>query len=417
MKVIHINFSDTMGGAARAAYRIHSSLRQADIDSRMWCNHSLSGDWTVEGPNLKRDKALVLLRKQLGITFSKTLKTSNPILHSPAILPSNWVHKINASDADVVNLHWVAGEMLSIKDIARIKKPVVWTLQDMWAFCGAEHYTNSQRWMDGYWANNRPEDEAGFDLNRWTWERKLKNWKQPIQIVTPSDWLGECVARSALMKIWPVSIIPNPINTASWTPIKKTVARSLLGLSPGKSFLLFGAVEGTTNYYKGFDLLLAALTHLKGYAVAKDLQIIVFGKRPAKISLEDFSFPIHFAGYLHDDISLRLYYSAADVMVTPSRLEAFGQTASEAHACGTPVVAFNNSGLSTVVSHQKTGYLAKAFDVTDLAYGISWVLKEKKNDFLNTNARLKAEESFSYPHIAEQYRLVYKKVIGNHNLR
>jgi glycosyltransferase involved in cell wall biosynthesis len=417
MKVIHINFSDTLGGAARAAYRIHSSLLQADIDSRMWVNHSLSGDWTVEGPNLKRDKALVLLRKQVGKAFSSVLKTSNPILHSPAILPSNWVRKINASDADVVNLHWVAGEMLSIKDIARIKKPVVWTLQDMWGFCGAEHYTNSQRWLDGYWAYNRPEDAAGFDLNRWIWERKLKNWKLPMQIIAPSDWLGECVSRSSLMKAWPVSIIPNPINTASWTPIKKAVARSLLGLPPGRSFLLFGAVEGTTNYYKGFDLLQAALTHLKGYAVAKDLQIIVFGKRPAKISLEDYSFPIHFAGYLHDDISLRLYYSAADVMVTPSRLEAFGQTASESLACGTPVVAFDNSGLYSVVSHQKTGYLAKAFDVTDLAYGISWVLKEKKNDFLNKNARLKAEESFSYSQVAEQYRLIYKKVISNRNLR
>jgi glycosyltransferase involved in cell wall biosynthesis len=271
--------------------------------------------------------------------------------------------------------------------------------------------------MDGYWAYNRPEDEAGFDLNRWIWERKLKNWKLPMQIIAPSDWLGECVSRSSLMKAWPVSIIPNPINTASWTPIKKAVARSLLGLPPGRSFLLFGAVEGTTNYYKGFDLLQAALTHLKGYAVAKDLQIIVFGKRPAKISLEDYSFPIHFAGYLHDDISLRLYYSAADVMVTPSRLEAFGQTASESLACGTPVVAFDNSGLYSVVSHQKTGYLAKAFDVTDLAYGISWVLKEKKNDFLNKNARLKAEESFSYSQVAEQYRLIYKKVISNRNLR
>ena len=417
MRVIHLNYSDIIGGASRAAFRIHSSLIQAGIDSRMWVNHSHSGDQTVEGPNLKRDKALVLLRKQLGRTFSSVLKTSNPILHSPAILPSNWIHKINASDADIVNLHWVAGEMLSIKDIAQIKKPVVWTLHDMWGFCGAEHYSNNHRWIDGYRVNNRPNDEQGFDLNRWVWERKLKHWKQPMHIVTPSDWLGECVSRSALMQAWPVSVIPNPINTDSWKPIKQKVARSLLGLPLDRSLLLFGAVEGVENYYKGFDLLLASLKHLKKSLSTKDMQIIVFGQRPTKSPFKDLDLPIHFAGYLHDDISLRLYYSAADVVLNPSRQEAFGQTASEAHACGTPVVAFDNSGLTSVVDHKKTGYLAKAFDINDFASGISWVLKEKKNDFLNKNARLKTEEFFSYSQVAEQYRLVYKKVISNHNLR
>ena len=40
--------------------------------------------------------------------------------------------------------------MLSIKDIAKIKKPIVWTLHDMWAFSGAEHLSYKERWRDGY---------------------------------------------------------------------------------------------------------------------------------------------------------------------------------------------------------------------------------------------------------------------------
>ena len=48
--------------------------------------------------------------------------------------PSFWPKLINSSDYDVVNLHWVNGEMLSVKDISKIKKPIVWTLHDMWAF-------------------------------------------------------------------------------------------------------------------------------------------------------------------------------------------------------------------------------------------------------------------------------------------
>ena len=30
---------------------------------------------------------------------------------------------------------------------------------------------------------NRPGSEKGFDVNRWTWNRKVKNWKQPFNIV------------------------------------------------------------------------------------------------------------------------------------------------------------------------------------------------------------------------------------------
>ena len=55
-------------------------------------------------------------------------KTKNSILHSPSFLSSSWVKKINMSDADVVNLHWVQHEMLSVSDISKINKPLVWTL-------------------------------------------------------------------------------------------------------------------------------------------------------------------------------------------------------------------------------------------------------------------------------------------------
>ena len=54
-------------------------------------------------------------------------------------------------------------------------------------------------------------------------------------------------------------------------------------------------------------------------------------------------------------------------MIVPSKLETFGQTATEAMACGTPVVAFNNTGLSDIVEHKKNGYLAELLDINDLA--------------------------------------------------
>ena len=81
-----------------------------------------------------------------------------------------------------------------------------------------------------------------------------------------------------------------------------------------------------------------------------------------------------------DDLSLRLLYSAADVMVVPSIQEAFGQTASEAQACGTPVAAFKIGGLLDVVSHKETGYLADPYDPKSLAYGINWIIEDEERN-------------------------------------
>ena len=179
-RVLHLSRSD-VGGAGRAAYRIHRALLSCGIDSSMWVNHSSSGDWTVDVPLSIYEKSVARISLFFADYFSKSLRTSNRIIHSPAIFPSQWLNYINKSNFDIVNLHWVAGEMLSIADIAQIKKPLVWTLHDMWAFCGAEHVSFDSRWCDGYLANNRPIHESGFDLNRWTWERKRKHWRHPFQ--------------------------------------------------------------------------------------------------------------------------------------------------------------------------------------------------------------------------------------------
>jgi glycosyltransferase involved in cell wall biosynthesis len=406
MKVIHLNHSDINGGAARAAYRIHHALRASGVDSQMWVNKALAGDWTVGGPISKWDKGVALFRPYLAKPLVSMLKTGNPIIHSPAIIPSQWVKWINSSDADVVHLHWVQGEMLSIADIGRIKKPIVWTLHDMWTFCGAEHYTEEFRWREGYRRNNRPSYESGFDLNRWTWQRKRKHWQRPMHIVTPSRWLGDCVRESALMRDWPVSVVPNCLDTERWAPLDQALARELLRLPADVPLLLFGAIGGGCDPRKGFDLLQAALQYLRDEPSAHGLELVVFGQL-APQSPPSLGFPVHYTGHLHDDHSLRALYSAADAMVIPSRQDNLPNTGVEAHACGTPVVAFNTGGLPDIVEHQHTGYLAKAFETEDLAQGITWVLAQRDTGQLGQQARERAVERFSEIVVAQGYGAVY----------
>jgi glycosyltransferase involved in cell wall biosynthesis len=409
-----VNSSDLKGGAARATYRIHQAMLCAGVDSRMWVNDSRSGDASVEAPKNLAQRLQARLRPALIRRISKLLYQSGAGMHSPALIPSSWVDRINSSDADLVHLHWANDEMLSIADIGRIRKPIVWTLHDMWAFCGAEHYTEGNRWEDGYDRFNRNPGEWGFDLNRWVWSRKYKSWQTPMQIVTPSRWLAECARRSRLMNSWPITVVPNAIDTESWKPHDKLSARKRFGLPLDPPLLLFGAFGGTVDRRKGFDLLVQGLQKLR--QLLPDLQLVVFGQQ-APVSRIDIGFPVHFLGHLESELFLRDLYCAADLLAIPSRQDNLPNTGVEALACGTPVVAFDACGLPDVVQHKQTGYLARAFDPEDLANGIQWVLTDpQRYACLSSAARQYALTKFSSPVVARQYLRVYKEAVKGYGL-
>ena len=120
MKSLIVNTSDILGGAARAAFRLHKSLMAYGLESRMRVGVKKSDLVSVDGPQTRLSKALGLVRPFLGWVLMRLQKTNNSILHSPAILPSGLVDEINTSPADVINLHWVCGEFLSVEDIGPV---------------------------------------------------------------------------------------------------------------------------------------------------------------------------------------------------------------------------------------------------------------------------------------------------------
>lgn len=120
--------------------------------------------WARSGPGLSG----------FVVSMIKEFRTDNLIMHSFGEESAGVVDEINACDADVLNIHWIA-KLLSIDDIGRLRKPLVWTLHDMWAFCGGEHVVDDDpdaRFRVGYLPDNRPPGESGPDLNRIAWEAK-----------------------------------------------------------------------------------------------------------------------------------------------------------------------------------------------------------------------------------------------------
>ena len=415
IKPLIVNTMDIDGGAARAAYRLHQGLKQLNIDSRMLVGNKTSDDITVLGTNNKLDKAWIKIAGALDSLPLKTYSPSHNLMFSLQWLPDQIGAKVVEINPDVIHLHWINTGYMQIETLGKFKKPIVWTLHDMWAFTGGCHYSED---CDKYTMSCGACPQLGShrkdDITQWIWQRKAKAWSNlNLTIVTPSRWLADCARKSLLFQNLRIEVIPNGLNTQVYKPIDKTMARKSLNLPLDKHLILFGAINSTVNKRKGFHLLKPAIQKLSQEHNSNNIELVIFGaSQPSQVP--NFGFKTHYLGRLHDDIGLALVYSAADVMIVPSIQEAFGQTASESLACGTPVVAFEITGLKDIIDHQHNGYLAKPFDVDDLAQGITWVLEDKERLInLSKNAREKVERNFSLEVQANSYLSIYKHVCEN----
>lgn len=408
MKVLHLSSFDMAGGAARAAYRIHQGLQQAGADSRMLVQFKSGDDRAVVAAE---NKAIARLRSSLDSSLLKFNRRCDPFF-SLQWIPDAVASQITQFNPDIINLNWVGNGYLQIETLAKLNKPLVWTLQDMWAFTGGCHYTQGcERYKHA--CGNCPLLKSGkdSDLSRWVWQRKMKAWKDlNLTIVAPSAWMAQCASSSSLLAQMRVEVIPFGLDTQKFRPTEQRLARELLNLPQDKKLVLFGAIDATGDTRKGFHLLLPALKSLSESGWQERIEVVVFGSSQPEKPV-DLGFKAHYLGRLQDDLSLRVVYSAADVMIAPSIEEAFGQTASESLACGTPVVVFDRTGLKDIVAHQKNGYVVNHSDIKDLAQGIAWVLEHERYSMLRQNARSTAEREFTLERQAHTYLSLFDQIL------
>jgi len=413
LKILHVTYSDKGGGAAIAVARLDKALIKQGIDSSILsvrCSEKTK-------PSIPAFGSIKLLLNQLENKFSwrilQNLKCTGFLGPCSLNLFPTGIHKkINASDADIIHLHWVNAEMISIEEIAKIKKPVVWTLHDMWAFCGIEHCSENLFFKNGY---QLPLEKKPwkwhwmYRLDQWTWKRKKKAWKNcAFHFVTPGRWLANCVQSSQLLAQYPVEIIPNPFDINRFSPQNQSSVRETLKLPQNTLLVLIGAAALNARH-KGIDLFIESLDYIQ-----TSFEIVVFGGE-LKTSSKHI---IHQMGAIWDEEKMASLYSAVDLFVLPSRIDNFPSTGVESLACGTPVVAFNIGGLPDMIDHKKNGYLATPFDVKDLAHGIDWILKQldtkNKTNYqtLCSNAREKVVCYFSEEIVINHYKNLFLKILA-----
>ena len=412
MKVLLVSHYDIKGGAARATYRLHEGLQSIAVNSQILVNDKSSNDENVRLMPPKLGEKFKSLRPKLNRLPLKLYPKLGQVIFSPQWVPDSLASEVAKINPDVINLHWVCEGYMQIETLAKFNKPVVWTLHDMWAFTGGCHYSeNCDRYMNSCGACPQLHSTKDTDISRWIWQRKAQAWQNlDLTLVTPSNWLAQCAKSSSLFKKYPVKVIANGLDAEVYKPLNRPQVRDSLNLPQNKQLVLFGAMQGADDRWKGFSLLVLALQSLSKSGWQDKIELLVFGSSQPENPI-DVGFKTHYLGRLEDE-SLAKVYAAADVMVVPSRYEAFGQTASEALACGTPVVAFDVTGLKDIVDGQQNGYLAKPYETEDLARGIAWVLEDPdRHQKLCRSARLKVKEKFTLEVQARAYKNLYEEIL------
>lgn len=411
LRVLHISTSDIDGGAARAAYRLHQALVSNGIDSQMLVQDKSSDDFRVHTTSANKiQKGLNKLRPILDRVPLYNYKNRTKTSFSTAWFGcNNIVDLINELNPDIVHLHWICNGMITMQNLTKIKAPLVWSLHDMWAFTGGCHYDeNCNLYIEKCGSCKVLSSSKENDLSRKIFNRKERAFSQieNLTILGVSKWLTSCSNKSSLLGKKKHITLGNPIDSKLYKPMDKEIARELWNLPKTKKLVLYGAIGGASDPRKGYKELREAMKKLD----ADDIEFVVFGSSEPEV-MEESDFKTHYLGYLKDDISLATLYNAVDLMVVPSLQEAFGQTASESLSCGTPVLAFETTGLVDIVEHKKNGYLAKPFCVSDLKDGINWVLNNPNYSELCYNAREKVLKDFDSMVIANKMIKYYKEIV------
>jgi glycosyltransferase involved in cell wall biosynthesis len=415
---MHLSATDIGGGAAIATFRIHRGLRHIGVDSSMVVGNKLSDEDKVTvvretRTNLEwmrhRFRSMLIQRQ-----FARYRSTLSPLYYfSDDRAPRSNLIPSKQPPTDVYHLHWVA-EFLNYRSFFRWLPsdiPVVWTLHDMNPFTGGCHYTaGCDKFVGNCGVCPALGSTSKADLSTAIFRRKQSAYSRVnpelMRIVTPSVWLAREASRSALFRKFQVSTIPYGLDTETFRPQRRFIAREAFGVPQQLKVIMFAA-QSLHDHRKGMDLLLAALDGLDDH---QQIGLISMGKGPLLPEQARFQyFPF---GELTTERLMSLAYSAADLFILPTREDNLPNVVLEALACGTPVIAFDVGGLPDIVRPGVTGLLVPPENVRALREAIgALVTDDERRSQMSHECRRAAVAEYGLDLQAKRYRQVYEALL------
>lgn len=412
---MHLSHTDAGAGAGRAAYRIHRSLLDLGVDSKMLVGDKRTADESVVGcakGTLQRLQAKAC--EYLEAKSARAHVRDESIFFSPSRF--SYFSPLNHSyvrQADIVSLYWINGAFIRPEDLQGVAQPIVWRLSDAWPFTGGCHYpAECERFEKQCGVCPQLRNPSASDFSAKLLQRKFIAWqKLNFTVAAPSQWIANLARRSSLFASRRIEVIPTGIDLERYRVHDQKLSRQKLGIPLDRKILAFGALSPNGDVRKGFRELNEALQMLASTPLAKKTLAVVFGSDAplAPLPIESISL-----GRLHEDDQLAMTYSAADIVVVPSLEDNLPNVALEAIACGAPVAGFDVCGMPDIIRDQWNGILAQSRDALALGKAIAEFLNvsSEKIAQMRHNARSYAEEKFSSIGQAKAYLALYEQLLS-----
>jgi glycosyltransferase involved in cell wall biosynthesis/Flp pilus assembly protein TadD len=419
MNTVQVNTIDAVGGAARAALRLHRALADASERSTMLVRHNRSGG-----------AGIVMARKATRqpeyAPFCAAMETFVQTNRS-ALTDTFFSYPFPGFDlaahpairaADVVNLHWVSFLLspAGVGALAASGKPVVWTLHDMAPFTGGCHYSAGCEGYTDRCAHCPQLEDDPCSIPGAVLADRVAHHSRGIVVVSPSRWLAGQARRSRVFGRCRIETIPNSVETSVFRPAESPGARAAtragLGI-PDSAFTVLCCGDGRDFRRKGWAQAADVLRALNSRpALQGRVRLLCFGQVRHE-TLEAAGVPVHYQGYVRDDALLARLYSAADAYLLLSREDNLPNTLIESMCCGTPAVALDSGGVREVFVDPAVGHALPVDDATGLVDTLeAMAMAPREAAMARSDAcALAAARHFSPQVQAERYRALYRDLL------
>ena len=404
-RISHISTSDTEGGSAESAKRIHQNLLKRGFLSKMFVGN-LSNE-TNDRENLTIFPFLRILDKYFDILMNK-------FGMQYYFIPSNigFNRKLYKSDIiQIYNLHGGYFQFNKLKKLSKISKLVI-RFSDYWNLTGHCSYPGDcDKWIKGCGKcpNLKSYPEIGLDLTTNIWKRKNKTFNTiDLSVVVPTKKMFTAVKKSDFFKKKKIHIIPNGVDTNKYKPMKKVKARNLVGLK-NKFTILFISHIAFNNARKGTEYIEKLLREIDDI---QNIQKVIVGHQSDKWNKFKFR-NLRTFNFIKDHKTKNLLYNSADLTLVPSINENFPNVVLESMSAGVPVLSFLSGGLNEIINNNN-GIILKSKNINELKSSILLLKKNKRRKLaLSKNSRETILKKYSESIETEKFIKLYKDLKNN----
>lgn len=405
VRVLHISESDYLGGAGIAARRILLSVEEAGVTcDEMIARKKNKGE--TRGTTYGRHSVeIAKIRSAIGQMLIRICSRESGRYQSLGVLPSLLVRRINSCECDIVHLHWINGEMLSVRDIGKIKKPIVWTAHDCWPAQGINHLPDQEGLVARH--GKRGCSRIVDSIIR---RQKQRAW-QDITWVGPSRWMEEFLSGSCVTANSEIERIGHPLDHRIYKKMDRSECRRGLGLPVEGCIVMCVAAYGERDKNKGWDVAADCVNRVNRCEKEENVWMLTVGSYRGEGRFSVHNGRIDYMRVDNEEEMVMLY-GACNAVLVASKFESFGLVAAEAQMCGRIVIGFKTSGLLDIVEDGVTGFLVD-MDVIRLSDAVTTILKNGREiEGMEEDARKLATKKWNYRQIGIQYKQVYERVLS-----